>query len=315
MNKVQVIRLSDNSIYLISCNNENLLVDTGPNYRGAWTHIQSEIKTLQPNLVFITHGHHDHASLGSSWKNNAIPVWIGTADQKLVTEPIFSNPAEFSATIQWLDTAGVPEPLIRIQRELLNKRRTQAQRAAKGIQDRTPSGRWPSTLSFTPFMPDRTVSEQTNLESAILIPCPGHTVGNFVVAVPAEGWLFSGDQLLPEFDPTPSIQFIPNETGEYIRFRSLPAFVKSLEQLLAYNFTYCFPGHGAPFENPNTRIKTALTRVERRVTRIEKAINSGIAPIAYALAQHLYPHAIKTSLWPLIATTQGCLDIIENKNN
>ncbi|MFL2635960.1 MAG: MBL fold metallo-hydrolase [Tepidiformaceae bacterium] len=314
MNTVQVIRLSDNSIYLIGRNNEYLLVDTGPNYKGAWAHIKSEIKSLTPNLVFITHGHHDHASLGSVWQNDAVPVWVGTADQKLVSEPIFSNPEEFSATMKWLDNAGVPEPLITIQGELLQSRKTQALRAASGIQDSTPSGRWPSTLSFSPFLPDKTVSEQTSLESAVLIPCPGHTVGNFVVAVPEEGWLFSGDQLLPEFDPTPSIQFITNETGKYVRFRSLPAYVKSLEKLLPYNFTYCFPGHGSPFEDPNTRIKSALARIERRVTRIEKAIIKGIEPTAYALAQHLYPHAINTALWQLIATTQGCLDILENKN-
>ena len=94
MNTVQVIQLSDNSIYLIGHNNEYLLVDTGPNYKGAWAHIQSEIKTLQPNLVFITHGHHDHASLGSVWQNSTVPVWIGTADQQLVHEPVFSNPEE-----------------------------------------------------------------------------------------------------------------------------------------------------------------------------------------------------------------------------
>ena len=205
MNTVQVIQLSDNSIYLIGHNNEYLLVDTGPNYKGAWAHIQSEIKTLQPNLVFITHGHHDHASLGSVWQNSTVPVWIGTADQQLVHEP-----------------------LIAIQGELLKKRKTQALRAASGIQDSTPSGRWPSTLGFAPFAPDNTLSEKTKLESVTLIPCPGHTIGNFVVAVPEEGWLFSGDQLLPEFDPTPSIQFIPNETGQYVRFLSLPAYVKSL---------------------------------------------------------------------------------------
>ena len=124
MNTVQVIQLSDNSIYLISRNSEQLLVDTGPNYKGAWTHIQSEMKSLKPDLVFITHGHHDHASLGISWQNDAIPVWLGTADQKLVCEPMFFNPAEFSATIEWLVSAGVPEPSIETQYELLNKQKT-----------------------------------------------------------------------------------------------------------------------------------------------------------------------------------------------
>ncbi len=268
MSTVQIIELSDNSISLIKSKNEQILVDTGPNYDGAWSHIQSEIKTPKPDLVFITHGHHDHAGLGNVWQNETVPVWIGTADKKLVNEPTFSNPAEFSATLQWLASAGVPEPLIRLQCELLEKRKTQAQRAATGIQENTPSGRWPSTLSFVPFEPDKTVSKQTNLESAVLIPCPGHTVGNFVVAVPEEGWLFSGDQLLPEFDPIPSIQFIPNEAGQYFRFLSLPAYVKSLESLLQYKFTYCFPGHGSPFEDPSTRIKSALVRIGRRVSRI-----------------------------------------------
>ena len=314
MNNVQGIQLSDNSIYLISRNSEQLLVDTGPNYKGAWTHIQSEMKSLKPDLVFITHGHHDHASLGISWQNDTVPVWLGTADQKLVCEPMFFNPAEFSATIEWLVSAGVPKPSIETQYELLNRRRKQAQRAATGIQDNTLSGRWPSTLGFIPFIPDKTVSKQTNLESAVLIPCPGHTVGNFVVAVPEEGWLFSGDQLLPEFDPIPTIQFIPNETGQYFRFLSLPAYVKSLEGLLQYKFKYCFPGHGFPFKDPNTKIKNTLARIERRVSRIEKAISTGIEPNAYDLAQYLYPHSINKSLWQLIATTQGCLDILENKN-
>ena len=49
MNDVRIITFPSNSIYLLNRKGQRLLVDTGPNYNGAWEHAQSEIKNeIQP---------------------------------------------------------------------------------------------------------------------------------------------------------------------------------------------------------------------------------------------------------------------------
>ena len=314
MNDVRIITFPSNSIYLLNRKGQRLLVDTGPNYNGAWEHAQSEIKGEIPDQIFITHGHHDHASMGSLWKDFGIPILIGEKDQELVKKPILSTLEEISAITNWLSESGVPAHLIADQQNLLKRRKQLADKASLGLQHQTPQGRWPTSLAFIPFTPDSTIKDQTTWDIASLIPCPGHTVGNFVVAVPEEGWLFSGDQLLPNFDPTPSVQFVKNKNGDFTRFHSLPAYVESLKKLLPYKFKYCFPGHDLPFQNPNERIQESLIRIERRVDKIAEAIKNGIQPNPYDLAQYLYPRYMKKTLWNLIATTQGSLDLLKTRH-
>ena len=66
-------------------------------------------------------------------------------------------------------------------------------------------GRWPTQLRYSPFEPAKLLESDADLPCGLrAVLAPGHTPGNIVVVQRAEGWLFSGDQLLPEVTPTPA---------------------------------------------------------------------------------------------------------------
>ncbi|MCZ7578349.1 MAG: MBL fold metallo-hydrolase [Dehalococcoidia bacterium] len=142
---------------------------------------------------------------------------------------------------------------------------------------------------------------------------PGHTPGNLVVFLEAEGWLFSGDQLLPEITPTPAIQRFQSVPGAPWRFRSLPRFLDSLRRIRGLDATRCYPGHGDPFEDVAATIDANLTQAEQRTARVLEALRENSGATLYALAEGLYPRALRKRFWQIIATVQGHLDVLEEE--
>jgi glyoxylase-like metal-dependent hydrolase (beta-lactamase superfamily II) len=147
-----------------------------------------------------------------------------------------------------------------------------------------------------------------------VLMCPGHTPGNLVLVDEAEGWLFSGDQLLPEITPTPAVQHLPpGQAGRGTwRFHSLPAFTRSLRELRTRDFVRCFPGHGEPFDNVQEVIDANLTQIEERTEKVAAALRNRGSCSLYALAEDLYPRALRRRFWQIIATVQGHLDLLED---
>ena len=147
-----------------------------------------------------------------------------------------------------------------------------------------------------------------------VVACPGHTPGNLVLVQESDGWLFSGDQLLPEVMPTPGIQHVPSREPalEAWRFRSLPAFVASLRRLREYDFARCFPGHGDPFDNVREVIDANLSQLDERTERVAALLRSRGSAAVYTLADDLYPRALRRRFWQIIATVQGHLDLLED---
>jgi glyoxylase-like metal-dependent hydrolase (beta-lactamase superfamily II) len=134
-----------------------------------------------------------------------------------------------------------------------------------------------------------------------------------VVVVMAEGWLFSGDQLLPDITPTPAIQWRAGAREGDSRFRSLPAFAASLERLRGYHFVRCFPGHGEPFGDVRGAIDANLAQIEQRTERVLEALREGGEATLYELCERLYPKAVRRRAWQILATIQGHVDLLEDQ--
>jgi len=133
-----------------------------------------------------------------------------------------------------------------------------------------------------------------------------------VFVVHEEGWLFSGDHLLPDITPTPAIQARgePDWAGDW-RFRSLPEFVASLEALGAMGLARCFPGHGEPFDGVGTTIAENLGVIERRTERVRGALRDGGPTTLFGLTERIYPRGAARRFWQVVATVQGHLDLLE----
>lgn len=311
---VQRIALAYNSIYAVGRAGELVLVDTGPDYRGARETIARALGGRVPREVIATHGHLDHAGLGRWWQSRGVPVALGAADAYLARTPQLADGEEMAGFATFVETSGAPPE---VQGELiagLEARREWALAAARPGKHgpATRDARWPSGLHYEHFEPARLIVQDDDAGPLRVLVSPGHTPGNLVLVLEAEGWLFSGDQLLPDITPTPAIQAKPpsDRAGDW-RFHSLPAFVASLERLEGLRLTRCYPGHGEPFDDVSGTIRANLDQIEQRTARIHEALGAAGRAQLYQLCETLYPRALRRRFWQIAATVQGHLDLLE----
>lgn len=313
MASLRRIPLTYNNVYEISGPDDRVLIDTGPDYAGAREALL-EALSGPPALVIATHGHSDHAGLGRWWQERGVPVAAGVADVHLTAHPHMVQRAELDAMRDYLRQTGAPEDVRDEAMAGLERRRSWALRAAESpdYPPATSSTRWPTALRYESFEPQEVLSGDREMLGLQALSCPGHTPGNLVVVHLGEGWLFSGDQLLPDITPTPGLQFVPGEGG-FARFRSLPAFAASLARLRGKGFARCFPGHGEPFEGVDQRIEANLSAIEERNERVLAELRANGPGTAFAIAERLYPRAVRRRFWQIVATVQGHLDMLEER--
>jgi glyoxylase-like metal-dependent hydrolase (beta-lactamase superfamily II) len=313
---VERIELAYNNVYHVRNGSEAVLIDTGPDYAGAAERLEAAVLSA-PELVVATHGHLDHAGLGAYWSRRGVPVAVGARDAHLARMPALADAREFADMVAFVRTAGAP-PAVAVEVEAGLLQRREWARVAAANQAHPPArtgARWPTGLRFERFEPARLLQGDESLAAQLrVLMCPGHTPANLVLVDESEGWLFSGDQLLPEITPTPAIQHLPpaQAGAQDWRFRSLPAFAASLRDLRKHQFVRCFPGHGEPFDNVADVIDGNLSQIEERTEKVAAALrNRGICSL-YALADDLYPRALRRRFWQIIATVQGHLDVLED---
>jgi len=304
------VSLGDNTVYLVTLDGARVLIDTGPDFRGAAALIEEALGSRLPDLVVATHGHLDHAGLGAWWQARGVPVAMHRLDWPLATgeEP---SAEEFAALERFVQDCGAPADVALEALTGVEARRRWSAEARSG--DYGPAGRdrrWPTGLRYVPFTPSR------GLEAAVvpgleLIHLPGHTPGNAVAWVPSEGWLFSGDQLLPGLTPTPALQGHHGAGGPDWRLRSLPLFFDGLRRIRELAPVRCFPGHGEPFGDVTAVVDTNLAQTKQRAERALDILRAAGPCTVYQLAEALYPRAVRRRFWQIVATVQGLLDLLE----
>ncbi|MBH77543.1 MAG: hypothetical protein CL897_04885 [Dehalococcoidia bacterium] len=310
MENVSSIVLGDNTVHFVTRGNVCILIDTGPDFAGAWELLQEKVEEQRPDFVVATHGHHDHAGLGKKWQSIGVPVWVGRNDGPMTAAPQLQSPDEMEALLAWAEDTGAPIEITAHFQDRLERRRETALRAATSKDYPKDGIRWPTGLRYPPFEADSLIEGNIEVDGIQILSAPGHTPGNMVLAIPEEGWLFSGDQLLPNVDPLPAIQFLEKDKGLQ-RFPSLAYFTSSLERLAEIGFTRCFPGHGKPFDQAAEAITEALGRIERRCTRVHDSLRKEGPASVYELGIRLYPRGTKHRFWQTASSIQGQLDLLE----
>jgi glyoxylase-like metal-dependent hydrolase (beta-lactamase superfamily II) len=316
MARVQQVSLGYNTVYVVEGGDDRVLIDTGPDYRGATEQIERALGNRLPDVVVATHGHLDHAGLGRWWEERGVPVALGEDDFHFTSGPQLASEIEWGGFVRFIERSGAPPEVRTEVLGGLKARREWSKNAATG-NDYPPPGRerrWPTGLRYHPFQPSIPLRENGPLGETTLevLMCPGHTPGNVVVIDRAEGWLFSGDQLLPDMTPTPGVQVSPaaGADGDW-RFRSLPRFVSSLRQLAELDLTRCYPGHGEPFDDVRGAVLSNLLQVEQRSQRVLDALRAEGPTTLFGICERLYPRAVQRRFWQIAATVQGHLDLLE----
>ena len=316
---VQRIALGYNNVYLIPGTAGRVLLDAGPDYRGAGDALLAAIGPTGPATVVATHGHLDHAGLARWWQERGAKVGLGKGDEHFAASPHFGDKTEFAAIKTYAEEIGTPEEDVPGVLRGLAQRRQWARDAASeagGYGEPLRDGRWPTQLRYRHFTPDRTLVDGDAIEGTSLrvIACPGHTPGNIVLVDANEGWLFSGDQLLLEITPTPGVQrYAEAITSERWRFRSLPRFLDSMNRLASLQFSHCWPGHGEPFGDVQAVITENIAQIEQRTARFLALISERGRGNIYNLCEATYPRALKRRFWQIVATVQGHMDILEER--
>ena len=316
MEEPRRIALGYNNVYAVNAPSGRVLIDTGPDYAGAGEALIEALGGALPGQVVATHGHLDHAGLGHMWRDRGVPVAIAAADAHLARGAQLATAAEHAHFVQFIAESGAPGNLGAELLAGLDQRRRWSIAASKddAYLPAGRDGRWPTGLHYHPFDPSTYVISgplpaANGLE---VVLCPGHTPGNLIVIDRREGWLFSGDQLLPDITPTPAVQSAP--PGSAIkdwRFHSLPAFLASLERLRGERFTRCFPGHGEPFDDVSAVLDANIAQIEQRTARVLDAMVPLGKSSLYGLCEALYPRAVRRRFWQIAATVQGHLDLLE----
>jgi glyoxylase-like metal-dependent hydrolase (beta-lactamase superfamily II) len=307
---VRRIEMGYNNVYLLESGDAPLQIDTGPDYRGARESLGAESGS-RPSLVVATHAHQDHAGLGGWWQSSGVPVAIGERDVHSARAggQRFGGQHEWEGFLDILRASGAPADIQVEMRAALGRSRSRGDNPLPPNEYAPPTdGHWPTALRYDGFEPARLLADGDALDDhARVLLCPGHTPGNLVVVVESEGWLFSGDQLLPDITPTPAIQW---EYGNSQRFKSLLEFRASMERLARLQFTRCFPGHGQPFDNAAETIAVNLAQIEQRNEKVLAAVRERPSTL-YGLCEALYPRVLKRRFWQIVATVLGHLDILE----
>lgn len=319
MTSVRHIALAYNSVYLVRCNDANVLIDAGPDYRGAGDALLRETEAGAPRTVILTHGHLDHAGLARWWQEQGASVSAGTGDEHFASTAQFGDQQELAAFARYVEEIGTPDEVAREVLQGLHQRRDWTLAAAAETGQHGPlarDGRWPTQLRYRHFVPDGLLADGDLIEGTDLkiIACPGHTPGNIVLVDTKEGWLFSGDQLLPEITPIPGIQRRAGllTAGDW-RFASLPRFLDSMTRLAAMQFSYCWPGHGEPFPDVSQTIAANIAQIEQRTARFHQLLTESGRASVYELCETMYPRALKRRFWQIVATAQGHLDILQER--
>ncbi len=304
MASVERIRLGYNNVYLVSEADALVVIDTGPDYRGARETILEALAGRRPSVVLATHGHLDHAGLGTWWQERGIPVAIGALD---LPQALSQSDADIDHLESYARSVGAPAEVVGEVIAGLELRRLWASemRSRAGWRDAR-DGRWPTALRYPAFQPEQTVTDDEGFPCGLqVLMSPGHTPGNLVAWLPSERLLFSGDQLLPDITPTPAIQFLEGR-----RVPSLPPFLHSLDRISGLGATRCFPGHGEPFDGVEAAISDNLSQAKNRTMRLEQVMAEASGATVYDLSERLYPRALRRRFWQIIATVQGHLDVL-----
>ena len=110
---------------------------------------------------------------------------------------------------------------------------------------------------------------------------PGHSPGHICLYAEETGFLFAGDNLLPELSP--NIGLHPQSTPD-----PLHEYLDGLRRLVAYAPKLVLPAHGRPFADAAGRVEILTAHHRRRLERVRDIVGDGGELTAWEVALKLW---------------------------
>ena len=219
------------------------LFDTGVNSPETLAILEQSLQSIGKNIqdidqVFITHYHMDHCGVAGRIKEiSGAAIHMSEVDGQWLHYNQ-QEKVEISQLKEVYRPHGIADRSIEGMGRLLNY-----------FRKSTSPFRVDQYLEF--FEP-RTIGDFT----FEVIPAPGHTRGQACFFFRKEGFLLSGDHILPGNNP------ILNPDPDVKEYRPLHSFLDSLQRIKELPVTKVYPGHGDPFTDLKKRIGEIETRYE-----------------------------------------------------
>ena len=274
------------------------LIDTGPKSPTALDFIESQLSLKGLGFqdierIILTHGHVDHFGLATAIKNAAgrkIQCFIHAEDRWQLSSQYLTRE---TATEEWADlmaNAGLPQGEMEIIRKQIS--------VLKGFGD---------ALEDVSIMVDGQEFNGDGYELKV-VHTPGHTPGSCCIYECRQQVLFSGDHLIKHITPNLFIG-VKKERLRNGGYRSLTAFIDSLDKLLEFDARFVCSGHGEYIEDLPGIISSYKTHHHQRSRQVRKALYKKERTL-YAIIDEVFSHVPQGETFLAISELAAHLEIL-----
>jgi len=270
------------------------LVDTGIKTEASVEALKRGMEQIGHSLksierILITHGHIDHYGQAKTLSSlSGAPIYIHPKEYGRIRSIIHS--LGFLKSI--LLRNGAPEALV-----------NEAIRYIKSSQKMGDPLEEAYFLNDGDTVPFESMAWKT-------IHCPGHSPGLICFYWPEKKILFSGDHLLKEITPNPTLN-VPENIPPF-RYPSLKEYLTSLEKIERLEISLLLPGHGEEIDDAKSLIRKILVHHQDRMEHILTFLSTG-EKTPFEIAMDLFPGVPPFEVFLGISEAVGHLEILKEK--
>jgi glyoxylase-like metal-dependent hydrolase (beta-lactamase superfamily II) len=244
------------------------LIDAAPKFPGSFESLKGQLEQKGRRLadierIIFTHGHVDHFGLAARIREDVgrpIPCFIHAEDAWRVTAKTFQEEMFDEAGERLMALVDMPSEEV----EKVRERFSLFALLCDPIFD-------------VKVMEDGDVFEGDDYELRV-VHTPGHTPGTCCLYETTRKILYSGDHIIRHITPNPLFE-LRKEILRDPDYRSLEAYIRSLEKVKGMDVRYVFPGHGQFVEDLPELVDSYRGHHLERMDRIWAALNKESRPL------------------------------------
>jgi len=274
------------------------LIDTGPKIPGSLEFLRKKLRITGFDLsdierIIITHGHVDHFGLAASIRDAAgypIECFLHAEDRFQISSENFQEDMWSKELEHFMAMVDMPEKEIK----RIKKRFSSFKRLADPIEE-------VSTMEEG----DEFVGDGFHLR---VIHTPGHSPGACCLYESRQKILFSGDHIIKHITPNPLMEIKRDHLSDP-NYKSLKAYLKSLDKLAGLRVRFVFPGHGEYIEDLPGIISTYRLHHRERMDLVWNVLRKKSRPL-YHLIDDVFPFVPENDVFLAVSEIFVHLEIL-----